>query len=395
MPASTAPTAADGAIIVSGQRPRGSVVSDIRPERTFSPLDIQAYGVSNVGEFLQALGPQVSSSRGGENGRPITLLNGRRVSGFAEIAQIPIEAIETMEVFPEELALKYGYRPDQKVVNIITFERFRSQIGELAGSVATEGGYGSGRIQGSYFAIRGNTRLDAGAEYSRTSPLLESERDLVQPAANRDAGNFRTLVPETERLTVNGLVSAALIDNVSSTFNGRFELESSRSLLGRDENSPLERDTHTRAAHLGTTFHGEASTWLWTATGSYDHLHTRIVTDLEEATLNRATSDSAYANANILITGSLLKLAAGAVAATIRGSVERRDFSSVSRGRGIDQRADLSRDSGAVQANFYAPIASRRAKGAATLGALSVNANVELERLSDFGTLTAFGYGAN
>jgi hypothetical protein len=43
-------------------------------------------------------------------------------------------------VFPEELALKYGYRADQKVVNIITFKRFSSRIGQLSYALPTDGG---------------------------------------------------------------------------------------------------------------------------------------------------------------------------------------------------------------------------------------------------------------
>ncbi|MCZ3185204.1 TonB-dependent receptor plug domain-containing protein, partial [Acinetobacter baumannii] len=88
--------------------------------RVFSPVDLRAYGADSIGALLEALGPQVTSNRGRGDGTPVTLLNGRRISDFSEIARIPTEAIERMEVFPEELALQYGYRADQKVVNIVT-----------------------------------------------------------------------------------------------------------------------------------------------------------------------------------------------------------------------------------------------------------------------------------
>jgi hypothetical protein len=70
-----------------------------------------------------------------------------------------------------------------------------------------------------------------------------------------------------------------------------------------------------------------------------------------------------------------------------------RDFESSSLRSGVEQRAELSRDRGAVQASVDLPIASRREEVLAGLGNLSVNANLEIEELSDFGTLRTFGYG--
>ena len=47
---------------------------------------------------------------------------------------IPTEAIQRVEILPEEVALKYGYRADQKVVNIVLRQRFRSTVAQLAGT---------------------------------------------------------------------------------------------------------------------------------------------------------------------------------------------------------------------------------------------------------------------
>ena len=90
-------------IVVQGQRPRGSVIGDIKPELTFNGGDIRALGVSSINDLLTELGPQLASTRGGS---PVILLEGRRVSSFREIATIPAEAIQRAEVLPEEVALK-------------------------------------------------------------------------------------------------------------------------------------------------------------------------------------------------------------------------------------------------------------------------------------------------
>ena len=57
------------------------------------------------------------------------LLNGQRISSFRELRDVPTEAIERVEILPEEVALKYGYHADQKVVNIVLRQRFRSTAG--------------------------------------------------------------------------------------------------------------------------------------------------------------------------------------------------------------------------------------------------------------------------
>lgn len=79
----------------------------------------------------------LGSARGRGGERPITLLNGQRVSGFRELRDIPSEAIARVEILPEEVALRYGYRADQKVVNIVLRPRFRSTVARIEGSAAT------------------------------------------------------------------------------------------------------------------------------------------------------------------------------------------------------------------------------------------------------------------
>lgn len=383
-----------GDIVVSGQRPRGSVTGDIAPERTFGPLDIRAFGASNIGELLDTLGPQVASNRGREDSGPVTLLNGRRVSDFSEIARIPSEAIERMEVFPEELALRYGYAANQKVVNIVTFERFQSRFGQLSAVLPTESGRETGSINADYLVIRGDTRLSLGMDYSRLAALLESERDVLQ-LGPPESGRFRTLLPESERASVNAVVSGHLLGDISSTLNLRYEASGSESLLGLGADGPLRRDTDMRVAHVGTTHNGRLGRWSWTFTGNYDRTSTEILTDTAAPSRARdeARSVNAVANADLVLSGPVVVLPAGTVMASLSGGVALRDFESRSLREGVELPADLSRDLGRVQVNLDVPLFSRRTAAASALGTLSANANFALESLSDAGTLRTFGYG--
>lgn len=382
-------------IVVSAQRPRGSVISDIPAERTLKPDDIRAYGANDVQDLLQTLGPQVSSERGREHSGPVVLLNGKRVSSFAEIAKIPTEAIERMDVLPEEVALAYGYPADQKVVNVVVFERFSSKIGQLTYAAPTEGGRTTPGATANYLLIKGDTRFNFDAEYNRSGALLESERDVVQASGLTDLGRFRTLLPETERLALNGTVSGDVIEDVTSTVNGSFEARRSKSLYGLDAVGPLEGDTDTRIAHLGTTLGGQLRSWQWTFNGNYDRAAVDTAVDSGDAreTRNEARSVNALANAELVLSGQLLKLPAGPVSTSVRGGVDLRDFDSRSVVGGTEQKFDLSRNRGAIQASLDVPIARRRKDEATWLGDLSVNGNLEYEQLSDFGTLRTFGYG--
>lgn len=384
-------------VVVTGQRPRGSVIGDIPPERTLNPLDIRAYGANDIGELIQTLGPQVSSDRGREDGDPVVLLNGKRVSSFAEIAKFPTEAIERMEIFPEELSLKYGYRADQKVVNVVTLERFSSRVGQLTYSVPTEGGRDTGRVDANYLLIRGDTRFNFDADYGRSGSLLESERTILKAPGAPDLGRFRTLLPETERLVLSGTVSGNVLGDVASTLNGRFESNRNESLLGPGPTGALTRDTDTRVMHLGTAHNGMAGKWLWSLTGNYDRVRTETFTDTNDVlgARDEARSLNSLADAELVLSGAVLNLPAGPLSMSVRGGVELRDFSSRSLRGGVEQRARLSRDRGAIQANFDLPIARRRKNVLASLGDLSANANFEIEELSDLGTLRTFGYGFN
>src|SRR4051795_5022164 len=135
----------EATITITGQKAPGSVVGDIPPENTLDARDVRATGATNITELLDALAPQIGSSRGRGGEAPVLLLNGQRISSFREMRDIPTEAILRVEILPEEVALKYGYRADQRVVNIVLRQRFRSTAAELGANIATDGGYLSGK----------------------------------------------------------------------------------------------------------------------------------------------------------------------------------------------------------------------------------------------------------
>jgi hypothetical protein len=165
-------------VLVTGVRPRGAVDTDIPPELELDEAEIQAYGASDISQLLEFLEPVTRSSRG--SGPPVFLVNGRRISGFREIQGIPSEAIQRVQVMPEEVALQFGYRADQRVVNFILKNPFRSTTAEAEIRGATEGGRSGYEIESDILRISGDNRWSMDIEYERDSPLYETERDILR-----------------------------------------------------------------------------------------------------------------------------------------------------------------------------------------------------------------------
>ena len=195
-------------IVVKGQKPYGSVVGDIPPEIVLSPADIRSYGVNNISDLLDQLSPQTGSGRGRGSGGPVVLLNGRRISGFAEIRDLPTEAIQRVDILPEEESLKYGYAADQRVVNIVLRRRFRALVGQAGGSNATEGGGGSLNPEANLVRINHDQRLSINLRYQDSAALRESQRGIISAAGGQPFDTSRNIGPAFPATQIDPALSA-------------------------------------------------------------------------------------------------------------------------------------------------------------------------------------------
>lgn len=198
-----------GTVETAGRR-RGSVIGDIEPDLVLDESMIATYGASTIQELLAAIEPLTQSNRGRGGGQPVLLVNGRRISGFREIHNIPTEAIERTEILPEEVALSYGYRADQRVVNFVLKPNFRSTQVQASVRMPTGGGRTSLNTDDGLFAINSGARwnLDVGA--SRDTALFEDERDILR----------NTGLPYSRVGTVGGLLAGGEIDPALSGLAG-------------------------------------------------------------------------------------------------------------------------------------------------------------------------------
>ncbi len=400
-PAAQSPddTADEEEIVVTGARPRGSVVGDIPPENTLDARDVRATGATNINELLDALAPQIGSvqGRGGES--PVLLLNGQRISSFRELRDIPTEAILRVEILPEEVALKYGYSADQKVVNIVLRQRFRSTTAQLGAGVATEGGYESGNADLTRLLIQrtGRTTLNLHAEGNTL--LTEADRNiLLDPSqvvgtANQDLA-ARSLVGSKSDLRGSATFNRNMFTNGSGTINTELEHTGGRSLIGLDPSllDPLARTNSTDSAHIGLVLNDTTkSQWRLTLTSNGDLDRTITHTDQPAASPSaRARETTASLDLTGTANGNLFKLPAGYASTTLTLGGSTVHLDSV----GPASSASLSRTLGNAEVSVDLPV-SRRGRDFSALGNLTVNGNAEVQQLSDFGTLTKFGAGLN
>lgn len=408
-PARSAQPADDSAdedeIVVTGARARGSAIGDIPAQNVLDARDVRATGATSITELLDALAPQIGSARGRGGEAPVLLLDGMRISGFRELRDIPTEAIQRVEVLPEEVALKYGYRADQKVVNIVLRQRFRSTAAQVGAGVATDGGYVTGNADVTRFLVQKAGRTTLNLRASGNSMLTEAERSIRLDPTQQVAGTIgqqlaaRSLVGSSRDVRGSATINRKVFGDVSGTLNSELEHNEGRSLIGLNPSllAPLARKTWSDSAHLGGVLNGTTkSQWRWTLTGNADLDVNLTRSDRDDASFPRDRSRSTTASGDLRGTanGKLFALPAGdaSTTLTLAGSTVHLD---TSRARaGARSTNSLSRTMGEAAINLDLPI-SRRNRDFSALGNLTLNANAEADQLSDFGTLTTIGAGAN
>lgn len=449
-----APAQEDGLeeVVVTGHAMPGAVLGDIPPENQLRPADIAAYGVGTISELLDEISGQTQSDQGRDSSAgPIVLVNGKRISGINEVGDLPTESILRVDILPEEVALRYGYGAQQKVVNVILRRYFRARVADVTGSGSTEGGGRSGTGDLDYTRIHDNDRVNIVGRVRSQASILESERGVSSSAATvadptgaiGGDSAARTLEPARNTYSLNAVVAHPLSEAVSATFNATASYQTSRALDGYPaatldvpadspyaragtaatidrflSASPLRQDVDTASAHAGATLNVDLPRkWRLSAIGSYDYGDTRTRTDagydigplqaavtagsidpygpftataLGPARRRDAEALSNSASASVLANGALLKLPAGDLAASLALGGSYNGLDSTNDGPGA---LGSSRTQFNAQASLDLPLASTTNHVHGAFGDFSANLNAALQQVSGYGGLGTFGYG--
>lgn len=193
-------------IVIVGRR--GAVAAGVEPLATFDAAAIAATGATTIGELLRAIRGVTQSADGQD---PIFLLNAQRVSGYPEIGNLPPEAIETVEVLPEPVALRYGYPPTRRVLNFITKRRFRQLSLKQAVGTSTRGGGDTTNAHVDVTRLNDDRRVTLSFDAKHTDALSQASRRV---APDPD-------LPFDARGNVTGLLVGGEIDPALSALAGQ------------------------------------------------------------------------------------------------------------------------------------------------------------------------------
>ncbi len=393
-----------GDIIVTAASGHASVLSDIPADEVLDEQAIASYGASNALDLVAQLSVQTRGRGGRGSGQPVVLVNGRRVSGFGEIRNLPPEAIARVEIFPEEVALDYGYSADQRVINFVLKDEFSAISTDIEGGGATGGGRWTQELEASLLRLSGRSRLNVTGQYSRATPLSEAERDIIQASGVEAEGFQRTLLPGSDAIDLDATFAQPLSTGVGGSVNLRYNRAESRGLLGpslADPDMALRSSADTDTFHAGASSDGRFGRWRWTLTGNYDRVVGTVANERNDPLggpaplIDRTRSVSTTADADAVLNGSLFALPAGPVRTTFQAGWRDIGLDAVSRRGALSTATDLNRTALTGSANIDVPITSRRDDVLAFLGDLSVNGRYALRDVSDFRLLKSWTAGLN
>ncbi len=431
-----------GEIIVQGQRLRGQLDVEQAALLELNEEDIAAEGVASITDLITQITARTGSARGrGGGGRPIVLVNGIRVGSFRELASYPSEALDKVEVFPEEVALRFGFPPDRRVINLILKDNFASREVEFEFEGPSRGGYFVNEQEFGYLRISPQGRFNINLEANDTSLLTENERDIIQTPGSlsevsSDPGpaEFRSLISDARNLEANVSWARAIIKTGTTlTANANYDRNDMRSFSGLNlvtltdpnansltrtfgEDTPLERRTSTDALSTSGSFAKRVNAFQLSST--FDASLTESETEIDrlfdtsgleaQAAAGLIALDSGLpTNADngfdvarsrtiaaenlTTLRGPLAELPGGEVLATFDAGYSWSNLTT-SDTRTL-QDANLTRGVITTGANITIPITSRRSGFADLLGSFTLNAQIGLDRLSDFGTLGDYNVG--
>jgi hypothetical protein len=413
-------------IVVTGQRQRGAVATEVPPEASISSAAIRALGAADLDEVFQDLAPEIGTggdATGKTTPAAVVLVNGQRIAGFSSIKDFPPEAIQRIEIFPEKVALQYGYGAGQRVVNIVLRSRYHALTLLARDTIALGNGRGVYRAKLDLVRIDENSHWNIDLDYRHLNPIFAGS--TLSGATAVDAGVTtvprHTYATQDDHLTTSAAVTRKLGD-VSAELTGSLDLDAMQSRPGLSDadgdllaseglsdlvTGPLTRIDRTVEAQTNLTLNGKIDSWHWAFIGKLDD--TTRVTRTDDATDVKGLStillpspgllghrcgtgidgdcvstDTRTASGDVYLNGNLTDLPAGPVTASLRTGFV---FSGIRSESPLDPYAEHDRDEGNAQANLDFPITTH----ASPLGKISAGINGELRQLSDFGTLSTIG----
>ncbi|WP_160594476.1 TonB-dependent receptor [Qipengyuania aquimaris] len=392
------PPAANDTIVVEGTRIRGQLFVEEKPIAEFDEADIASFGASSIADVIAAIEPATGSgARGGRGGgRPVFLINGIRVSSWREFRSYPPEAIRKVEVFPEETAQRFGYSPDQRVVNILLKPDFSSVTAEVEYEGPESGGFTRNEQELTFLRISDKGRFNVNIDIEDSSLLTEAERGLTVTNGTPGEAAFRSLRPDT--MSAEGTINYARAfqeSGLSLSLNGTVNHSESRSLSGLSSDGlvPLERRSDIDTVSVGGTVSRPLGDWNAVFTNNSVFTDSRTEIDSFDGSGFDVANNRTWRLDNALtLTGYPISLPAGDMSVTVDYGLDWVRLTSDD--TRTDFETELTRRRLNGKTNISVPVSERGGHWGA-IGGVSVNFSSGFEDLSDFGTLANWSAGIN
>lgn len=270
----------------------------------------------------------------------LTLMNGHRMAAggydgsLVDISQIPLSAIDHIEVLADGASAIYGADAVAGVVNIVTRKDFDGAETQLRYANSTDGGaseYTGSQLLGKAWHS-GNVLLNY--EYDRQNGLDASDRDYIP-----NQGGADLLIPRNRRNSVLLSVNQTVADQTTLSADGMYTDREYRTHQYTNSSVGFaNRNASGTSRSSGVTAgidQGLWSDWHASLTVNYSKLEQKDDTAGDAAifgftqdatTLTDVTSS--VIDVDLLATGSLFSLPGGAVKAAIGGSYRHEKFDS-------------------------------------------------------------------
>ncbi|TFI60281.1 hypothetical protein E2493_00785 [Sphingomonas parva] len=366
------------------------------PDRTLESAEVEAYGLSSIGEVIA----EIAAEEGETAGDAAFLVNGRRVAGLAGVSDLPAEAIARIDVLPVGSGVGVGASARQRVYDIRLKRALDLVVARAATRVPIGGGWSARNADLTYSHLRGERRIAIVAKGRDEDMLLESERDIVQPiGAVARAGAYRSLLPAMDRVDL----SLSAVDRLTSWLSG--SLVSKASLSHRDARlgpwlgdagvAPLDQHGRILSASVNLSLDAQAGAWQLGLFGAYGSVHGSTATEhLPPATARprvvRTGSTVTTLSGQLSAFGPLADLPAGPMVLNL-GAGASRDTIVARRDPPASPRPPPTiLTATTLSAAVEVPIASRAANVLAGIGDLSASAEFVRQHASDFGNFTNY-----
>ena len=371
-------------ILVVGRRE----ILGIAPERSLNAEDVSGYGLSTVGEVLDEIAAEAGETRE----EPVFLISGRRVSSLADVEDLPAEAIASVSVLPRGSGTRVGASATRRVYNIELHRQLDTAVARATVRGATDGGWTAYQGNVSYTRLRGARRVNLAVRIRGEDGLLESERDVQQPAGSvPEIGRYRSLRPSLGGIDVSFSGADRLASWLTGSISGKLSSRRQSSQLGLIALVPpggaraQERRTRALEGNFDLALNADAGSWLVTFLGTYQHQHRKTFTEVPgpEVALGvgeaRTDTTTRAWNAQFVATGPVFELPAGQARLTLGGGFSRDSLSGDRSSAGILTRSDYAQSSQSLSGAIEVPLASRSRGFLPFLGDLT--ASIELMRM--------------